>query len=143
MMRSTQRKSVNRQIIDRLSTICCTCLVMMPAMVLKVSAQMAPEVSIDRIFRYESSSSGAAGQGEFAMSLKKWLGAYQRLLKDGDNYTAVFDRASLPLTVELKDNGDFKGFGIGCGATSSLPMSEAPEEFRKLLLKCRTNRPNF
>jgi hypothetical protein len=142
-MRSTPEKTVNRQIIDRLTTICCTCLVMMPAMVLKASAQMAPEVAIDHIFRYESSSPGPRGQGELAMSLKKWLGAYQRLLKDGDNYTAVFDRASLPLTVESKENGDFKGFGIGCKSTSSLPMSEAPEEFRKLLLKCRSNRPNF
>jgi hypothetical protein len=130
------RHTVSRQIIDRLATICCTCLVLIPATFQTAFAQAAPEISIDRLFRYDSSSTGSYGQPTVTSGLKKWLGAYQRTLRDGDKYTVVFDRASLSLIVELKDSGEFKNFTIGCPVNNSLSLTDAPEEIRKVLSRC-------
>ncbi len=135
-MTLTNSTTVSRQITDRLATICCTCLVVISATVQTAFAQAAPEIAIDRLFRYDSSSTGSYGQPTLTGSLKQWLGAYQRTLRDGDKYTVVFDRASLSLIVELKDSGEFKNFTLGCPANNSLPLSDAPEDIRKALLRC-------
>jgi len=48
------------------------------------NAQPAPEVAIDRAFRYESSAPNLQSQ-QMLGSLKNWMGAYQRIRKDGDS----------------------------------------------------------
>lgn len=130
------KKIVTNSIIDRLKISLSTALVLIPTLGLTVLAQPAPELAIDRIFRYESSSPGNAAQGNSIVSLKKWLGAYQRITRDNNNYVVVFDRASLQLIVELKDSGELKGFTVGCPVARSMFTSETPEEFQKLMTKC-------
>jgi hypothetical protein len=125
--------------IDRLATIFCTCLVLIPTMGLTAFAQPSPEVEIDKIFRYDSLPSGSYGQIG-TNSLKAWLGSYQRTIRDGDNYVVVFDRGSLSLNVELKDTGGFKSFTVGCPVTRSLPVSDAPEGYQKILSQCNKSK---
>lgn len=129
-------KPVSRQITDQLATIFCACLVIIPATVQTAFAQAAPEIAIDRIFRYDSSSSGSYGQASVTAGLKQWLGAYQRTLRDGDNYVVVFDRAALSLIVELKDSGELKNFTIGCPTNRSVSLSDAPEAMQRSLARC-------
>jgi hypothetical protein len=129
-------KLVMQSAIDRLKILLCTSLVSIPVLGSIASAQPAPEVVIDRIFRYESSYSSNANQGSSIAALKKWLGAYQRIIRDDNNYVVVFDRASLQLIVELKDSGELKGFSVGCPISRSIFTSETPEEFQKLIAKC-------
>jgi hypothetical protein len=135
-MKLIDRQPLSRQIRDRLATICCACLVIIPATVQTAFAQAAPEIAIDRAFRYDSSSLGSYGQVTATAGLKQWLGAYQRTLRDGDNYTVVFDRAALSLIVELKDSGELKSFAIGCPTNRSLSLSDAPEQLRRTLSMC-------
>jgi hypothetical protein len=101
-----------------------------------VQAQPAPEISIDRIFRYESSSVGGKSQGQLVGSFKKWMGAYQRIRKDGDNYVAVFDSGSLPIDVKFKANGSIESIIFGCPISKSLSLINAPENLQKALSKC-------
>jgi hypothetical protein len=130
-------KTVNRQIIDRSIKILGIGLLLTSSMGLKTLAQSDPAVAIDRILRYESSSApGGNTQGALISGLKKWLGAYQRILKEDNHYTAVFDRASLPLILELKESGDFKTFSFGCPITRSISTSDAPKAFQQILSKC-------
>jgi hypothetical protein len=135
-MKLINSKTVSRQITDRLTTIFCTCLVVIPATVQTAFAQAAPEIAIDRIFRYDSSSSSSYGQASVTAGLKQWLGAYQRTLRDGDNYVVVFDRAALSLIVELKNSGELKNFSIGCPTNRSLSLSDAPEQLQRSLARC-------
>jgi hypothetical protein len=137
---SIVRKLVMRSTIDRLKISLCAAFVLIPTLGLTALAQPAPELSIDRIFRYESSSSGNATQSNSIVGLKKWLGAYQRIIRDDNNYVVVFDRASLQLIVELKDSGELKGFTVGCPVSRSMFTSETPEEFQKLMTKCKASR---
>lgn len=125
--------------IDRLATIFCTWLVLIPAIGLTAFAQPSPEVEIDKIFKYDSLPSGSYGQIGTG-DLKKWLGSYQRTIRDGDNYVVIFDRGSLSLNVELKDSGGFKSFTVGCPATKSLPASDAPEGYQRILSQCNKSK---
>jgi hypothetical protein len=108
-------------------------------------AQASPEIIIDRILRSESSSSSSSNVGSAARSneykqllgsFKRWMGAYQRLQKDGDNYIAIFDSGSLPIEVRSKDSGAIESLSFGCPKTRSLSLNEAPLDIQKALLKC-------
>jgi hypothetical protein len=108
-------------------------------------AQASPEVIIDRILRSENSSSSTSTVGSTTSgneykqvlgSFKKWMGAYQRLQKDGDNYIAVFDSGSLPIEVRSKDSGAIESLSFGCPKSRTLSLNQAPPEIQRALLKC-------
>jgi hypothetical protein len=131
-------KRSNPNIINRAVLILGTLLALFSQTNLVALAQPSPEVAIDRIFRYNSSPPGGDNQARYSLiSLKTWMGAYQRTLGDGTNYVAIFDRGSIPLTVELKDSGDIKSLVFGCPVTKSLSLSDAPTDLQKLWIKCR------
>jgi hypothetical protein len=113
-------------------------------------AQSAPGVIIDRILRSESDSSASStstigstssttGPTQYKQllgSFKKWMGSYQRLQKDGDNYIAIFDGGSLPIEVRAKSNGSIDSLNFGCPSSRSLSLNEAPKDIKQTLLKC-------
>jgi hypothetical protein len=142
-MPSLNRETLKRQTSDRLASILFTCSVLLPVMSQTALAQPSPEVEIDRIFRYDSPAPGSYGQAGLSGMLQKWLGAYQRTVRDDNNYVVVFDRASLQLLVDVKDNGSFKSFTIGCPVTKSLPLSDAPEDIQRLLSRCRNSNSKY
>ncbi len=119
----------------RLATISMTALLSISAVATSVRAQPAPEVAIDRMFRYESSAPTTQGR-ELLIDLKKWMGAYQRIRKDGNGYVAIFDGGSLPLDAKFKPNGSVESMTFGCPTSRSLSVSDAPTAVRKALSKC-------
>jgi hypothetical protein len=137
-----KRKILNLHIINRVVVVFGTLLLVIPSMELPATAQPSPLITLDRIFRYNSSPPGSSTQERtLLVSLKQWLGAYQRVLGEGNNYTAIFDRGSLPLAVEFKDTGDLKNLVVGCPITKALSVSEAPIEIQKLMSKCTRLKP--
>lgn len=141
-MISMNRKKLNLKIANRVAVVG-TLLSIVASMDLTVMAQPAPEIIIDRIFRYNSAPPGSNIQDRnLVESLKKWLGAYQRVIEEGNNYVAIFDRASIPLKVKFKDSGEIESFGFGCPATKSISLNEAPLELQKLLSKCHGSKPD-
>jgi hypothetical protein len=140
-VRSINRKILNLQIANRLVLVLGTLLPI--SIELTALAQPSPEITIDRIFRYNSSPPGSNIQDRnLVESLKKWLGAYQRVLPEGSNYVAIFDRASIPLKVKFKDSGEIESFGFGCPASKSISLNEAPLELQKLLSQCNRSKPD-
>jgi|GEM_PF-2766748 len=95
------------QTIDRIATISALILLSISSIEMAAKAQPAPEVAIDRAFRYESSAPNLQSQ-QMLGSLKNWLGAYQRFRKDGNGYVVVFDRGSLPVDAKFKANDSIK-----------------------------------
>jgi hypothetical protein len=131
-------KRSNPNITDRVVLILGTLLMLGCQNNLTVLAQPAPALVIDRIFRYNSTPPGSDNQTTSSLvSLKKWMGSYQRTLGEGTNYVAIFDRGSVPLTIELKDSGDIKSVVFGCPVAKSLSLSDAPADLQKLWIKCR------
>ena len=108
-------------------------------------AQSSPEIIIDRLLRSDTASStsnvgSAARTTEYQQllgSFKRWMGAYQRLLKDGDNYIAIFDSGSLPIEVRSKPSGSIDTLSFGCPNAKSLSLNEAPLDIQRALKTCR------
>lgn len=134
------------QIINRATIVLSAAWLLVQPLALVGQAQASPEIIIDRILRSENSSSSSsstvgstARANEYKQllgSFKRWMGAYQRLQKDGDNYIAIFDSGSLPIEVRSKDSGAIESLSFGCPKTRSLSLNEAPLEIQKALLKC-------
>jgi hypothetical protein len=133
-MPSIPGKISNLQITNRAAIVLSTVLLLVP-MAISTLAQPDPEVALDRIFRYESSAPSSQGR-ELLISFKKWMGAYQRIRKDGNNYTAVFDSGSLPIDAKFKANGSIESMSFGCPISKSLSPSDAPSNLRTALSKC-------
>jgi hypothetical protein len=131
---SIKKKIGNRQRIDRVAMVLVATFLIVRSIELSAQAQPAPEIAIDRIFRYESS---VPAQGrDLLASFKKWMGAYQRIRKDGNSYVAIFDSGSLPIDAKFKTNGSIESVSFGCPTTRSLSLSEAPSDVRQALSKC-------
>jgi hypothetical protein len=139
MMPLMQNKISKLQITSRVAML--PLLLIMGLASISVEAQPAPEVSLDRVFRYESSLPGNATGRELLPGLKKWMGAYQRIRKDGDSYLAVFDGGSIPIGAKFKTNGSVESLYFGCPITRSLSINDAPMEVRTGLAKCAAFKP--
>ena len=124
------------QSTNRIGIVSGMVLLSLLSLAVAATAQPAPEVAIDRMFRYDSAP-GSNSQGrELLGGLKKWMGNYQRTLKDGNSYVAVFDSGSVPIDAKFKANGTVESMTFGCPTSRSLSISNAPIELRKALSKC-------
>jgi hypothetical protein len=139
------KNSLQMQITNRATILLSAVWLLVQPLALVGQAQASPEIIIDRILRADSSSSSTSTVGsttraneykQLLGSFKRWMGAYQRLQKDGDNYVAVFDSGSLPIEVRSKDSGAIESLSFGCPSTKSLSLNEAPREIQQALLKC-------
>ena len=133
MMPSTAQAGTLRP-INRSIWLGCHTLLLVLSIELAVQAQPDPEIVLDRAFRYESSSSNS--QRQLIGSFKNWMGTYQRIRMDGNNYIAVFDRGSLPIDAKFKANGSVESLNFGCPISKSLSLSDAPSNLRQALSKC-------
>ena len=123
------------QLINR-AAIVLSSVLLSPSLDLNVQAQPAPEVVIDRIFRSDESSSSDSKYQISPASLKQWMGAYQRIRKEGNIYIVIFDRGSLPIEVRFKANGSIEGVGFGCPVSKSLSLGDAPRDLQRSFSKC-------
>ena len=123
------------QITDRVAMVLFTALLLVQTLSITAQAQPAPEVAIDRMFRYESSSTSRQGR-DLLISFKKWMGTYQRIRTDGNNYEAIFDRGSLPIEAKFRANGSIESLSYACPISKSLSLNDAPDDLKKALSKC-------
>lgn len=98
-------------------------------------AQINAKAALDRSLRSNTGSNGK--YQPLLASLKQWLGDYQKVQPEGSNYSAIFERGTVPVTIKLKNDGSIEGYGMGCPIVpKSLSLSQAPSELQKLLSKC-------
>jgi hypothetical protein len=97
-------------------------------------AQVAAQAAVDRSFRTNVGSNGKPNQ--LFVSLKQWLGNYHKVIKkDGSNYLGVFDRGTVPVTVNFKPDGSIENYSVGCPVTKS-PLSQAQPELQEIFADC-------
>ncbi|WP_309739071.1 hypothetical protein [Chamaesiphon sp. OTE_20_metabat_361] len=124
------------KITHRIATLSTTTILLsISSLGMVANAQPAPEVVLDRAFRYESSAPTSQGRG-LLTSFQGWLGTYQRIRKDGSGYVVVFDRGSLPLDAKFKSNGSIESMTFGCPISRSVSINDAPTDIRQALSKC-------
>ncbi len=137
-MSSIPSKISQLPVTSRLALILTTTLLLIKPLELAAQAQPAPEVMVDRMFVYESS--GGRFQGVIG-NLKKFMGPYQRIRKDDDNYILVFDGGSLPVDIQVSESGSVSGLDFGCPISRTLSISDAPSELRQVLSQCSRFKP--
>ncbi len=137
-MSSIQSKISKLQITNRIALILATMFVVIKTSELAAQAQPAPEVMVDRMFVYESS--GGRFQATIG-NLKRFMGSYQRIRKDDDNYILVFDGGSLPVDIQVSESGSIVGLDFGCPISRTLSLSDAPSELRQVLSQCSRFKP--
>jgi hypothetical protein len=126
------KKILNLQFTTRAVVLLSTAMLLASTVMIDVQAQPDPEVAIDRAFRFESSSR----QGALIASLKGWMGSYQRIIKEENNYLAIFDRGSIPVGATFTTSGSLETILFGCPKSKSISINDAPEGIRQELSKC-------
>ena len=106
-----------------------------PTVAIAKPQQVDAKAALDRSMRSNLGSNGK--YQPLLASLKQWMGKYQKIQPEGSNYSAIFDRGSVPVTVRFKENGSIENYGMGCPIVNkSLSLSQSPSELQKLLSKC-------
>jgi hypothetical protein len=107
-------------------------LFLSPLLPLTAQAQTSFEGAIDRAFSTESFPGANEQQKQFIVSMKKWIGPYQkaRVGNKKGNYIAVFNRGYLPIQIS-----GLLQVGVGCPVTK-LSLSKAPSNIKEAFLKC-------
>jgi hypothetical protein len=128
------------------SAIACLLLPMLPWVVVAQDSIQASstetddptESTIEQIFLSDNPLPGASAEGQqnriqFKTVLTQWMGSYQSVQSDGDQYWVLFDQGSLPITMAFRENGDPDAITVvGCPVTA-VPISQAPSDYRELL----------
>ncbi|MBD2099452.1 hypothetical protein [Leptolyngbya sp. FACHB-261] len=106
-----------------------------------------PQAAIERLFRTPDLQSTwfdpsflqrvpVAQFQRFITGFKSWLGNYQSVRADGNNFLVVFERGSIPAAVRLNPRGQIVGLGFECPRSTSVPLNQAPPELRQILSSC-------
>jgi hypothetical protein len=117
---------LNMQRINYVATVLGTAFLLGQPIAL---AQPSLEGTIDSSIRNNSIPGASKESNAVIVSLKKWMGPYQKLEKTGSGYNANFEKGSLPIAVSLK------GVAVGCPKTA-VPLSKAPANIKKTFGKC-------
>jgi hypothetical protein len=114
-------------------------VLLLQALALTASAEPSAEATLNQIFGSDVPLPGANSQerqNRIAVKtvLTQWMGGFQGVRKENDNYRVLFEQGSALMNVQFRKNGDPDTLGIvGCPVTS-VPVSQAPRPFQKRLL---------
>jgi hypothetical protein len=105
------------------------------------SGKLSAEQVIEQIFRTDTPLPGstvAKHQNvlKFRSGLLGWLGRYQGVRAEKGRYVILFERGSIPATVIFKEDGNPGGIGISECPATSVPIGQAPSEYRQFLSAC-------
>jgi hypothetical protein len=99
-------------------------------------AQALAQVALDKSFKNNLRANGEPAP--IINSLKQWLGNYQKVQKvDSTNYLGIFERGSVPISIDFKSDGSIEKYGMTCpNVTKPLSLSQAPADLQKVLAPC-------
>jgi hypothetical protein len=97
-------------------------------------AQVSAQAALDKSFKTNTRANGE--NSPILISLKQWLGNYQTVKKVGaTNYLGIFERGSVPVTINFKPDGSIDAYGMNC-PTTKVSLKQAPASLQKVLEKC-------
>ena len=108
-----------------------------PQLFLAQAQPTASEVAIDRAFKLGSLPPGTDAQTRSLVAgIRSWMGAYQGLRKEGNDYLVMFERGQLPVSVRQNARGQINSVSFGCPRSRTLNLSQASKELRQVLSSC-------
>jgi hypothetical protein len=110
------------------------------------SAKLSAEQVIEQVFRSDTPLPGST-EAQHQNLLKQrsivleWLGSYQGVRAEKGRSIILFKRGSLPIKVDFRRNGEPDALTASECPTTSVPISQAPTEYREELSKCQNLTP--
>jgi hypothetical protein len=119
-----------------------TALALIQSVALAEPVKLTAEQAIEQIFRSDTPLPGST-EAEHQNLIRErtrvlgWLGSYQgvRQARNGRSII-VFERGSLPVKVIFRKNGEPDALTANECPTTSIPISQAPSDWRKELSRC-------
>lgn len=142
---SLTKKSLSQITYSIALAIGLNCLPVQP-ITLAGSTKLSAEETINRIFTSDSLLPGATKEEhenliEVRKGILEWLGSYQGVRKENDLSVIMFEKGSVPVKVQFEENGDPENIIANQCPTISVPISQAPSEYRKALADCPNLKP--
>jgi von Hippel-Lindau disease tumor supressor len=107
---------------------------------------LSAEGVIEQIFRSETPLPGATTEEhqnlmKLKASVLAWLGSYRGVRSEKGRSVILFERGSVPVKVHFKDNGEPEEISAEECPVTSVPMAQAPSQFRQALSECPDLKP--
>lgn len=111
---------------------------LVPMTALAASAQLSVEETLNHFFWSDAPMPGANLEGQenrlqLRATVTQWLGDYQGVRAEDEYYSVLFERGSVPVTVQFRENGDPDSITVVDCPVTSVPISQAPAEYRNIL----------
>jgi hypothetical protein len=118
-----------------------TALVMVQPIAFAESVKLSAEQVLDQTFRSDTPLPGtteAKHQNLLRVRAQVlgWMGSYQGVRAENGRSVILFERGSIPVKVIFRKNGEPDAINASECPTTSVPISQAPSEYRKLLSEC-------
>ncbi len=109
----------------------------LPQLFLAQAQPTSPEVAIDQAFRLGSLPPEADAQIQSLVAgIRNWMGSYQGLRRQGDDYLVMFERGELPVSVRQDARDQINSVSFGCPRSKSLNLNQASKELRQVFSPC-------
>lgn len=131
---------------SRFAIVLGTSLLLIQPPALAESTKLSAEQVIEQIFRSNTPLPGSTEDGhQNLLSLRskvlEWMGSYQGVRAENDRSVILFERGSIPVQVLFRENGEPNGINASECPTTSVPISQAPSEYRTALSECPNLNP--
>ncbi len=113
----------------------------MQPMVLAQSARLSAEQVLEQIFRTDTPLPGSTEAKHqnllrIRSQIFEWLGSYQGVRAENGRSVILFERGSIPVRVIFRKNGEPDRIDASECPTTSVPIDQAPSEYRQALSEC-------
>jgi von Hippel-Lindau disease tumor supressor len=110
------------------------------------SKTISATAAIDQLFRTDTPLAGATiEEHQNLMKAKaevlQWLGSYRGVRQENDRSVINFERGSVPVKVVFGEDGNVLSITAGDCPTTSVPIGQAPSQYRKALAECPNLKP--
>lgn len=110
-------------------------------MAMAESVRLSAEQVLEQVFRSDTplpGSTEARHQNLLRVrsQVLEWMGSYQGVRAENGRSVISFERGSIPVRVLFRENGEPDAINASECPTTSVPISQAPSEYRELLSEC-------
>ncbi|MBE9102607.1 hypothetical protein [Vacuolonema iberomarrocanum] len=133
-----------KQLIGNLQTTCPVVaklgisILLIPIMTPVASANPSVEATLNQFFRSDVPFPGATAQEQetrllLRETMLQWLGDYLGARPEADHFLILFEQGSIPVDVQFDENGEPDTLTVVDCPMTSVPISQAPAEYRESL----------
>ena len=125
--------------------IACLLIPVVSVAAIAASVQISAEETLNLFFLSDEPIPGASTQEHedrlvLRETVTQWLGDYEGVQPEAEHYRVLFEQGSIPVSVQFRRDGDPASITVVDCPVTSIPISQAPTQYREVL---STDCPNL